>query len=189
MPSRMASRNSRTQSTSKSANAGSEDFNSARRSKTDPVPPGHEELQYDRWRITRDNGCRPPRRRRQDPAGERRTSCDRTAFFVRPTKRFTAERALALTEFLDAVDDLKGHQARYDRIMGMLRKIVGAGNLTVQSGNDPSLIDMATDPYPLRVPSHGEVVEVVASLARAQKRVADARGAVSRAGVNLQDLA
>ena len=105
------------------------------------------------------------------------------------TQEKTAERALALTEFLDAVDDLKGHQARYDRIMGMLRKIVGAGNLTVQSGNDPSLIDMATGPYPLRVPSHGEVVEVVASLARAQKRVADARGAVSRAGVNLQDLA
>ena len=105
------------------------------------------------------------------------------------TQEKTAERAFALTEFLDAVDDLKGHQARYDRIMGMLRKIVGAGNLTVQSGNDPSLIDMATDPYPLRVPSHGEVVEVVASLARAQKRVADARGAVSRAGVNLQDLA
>ena len=50
------------------------------------------------------------------------------------TQEKTAERALALTEFLDAVDDLKGHQARYDRIMGMLRKIVGAGNLTVQSG-------------------------------------------------------
>lgn len=101
----------------------------------------------------------------------------------------TNERAFALAEYLDAVDDLKGHRARHDRVMGLLRKIVEARNLTVQSGKDPALIDMATAPHSLRVPSHGEVVEVVASLARAQERAADARGAATSAGVNFQDLA